>query len=113
MPSILVSTRWLGEIAMRPNSGNGPPPTSTVPTDRCKTVVQTLKQVGADAKQIKKAAGLSKQGMDKSQVYGISAVGADPKTTSAQKSNMATASGVIHKGSSRKLAIEWVYGTDA
>ena len=35
-------------------------------SDRVKTVVQTLKQVGADATQIKKAAGLSKPGMYKS-----------------------------------------------
>ena len=82
-------------------------------SDRGKTVVQTLKQVGAEAKRIKKAAGLSKQGMDKSQVYGVSAVGADPKTSSMQKSNLATASGALHKGSSRTLAIAWIYGSDA
>ena len=51
--------------------------------------------------------------MDKSQVYGVSAVGADPKTTSIQKSNLATASGALHKGSLRTLAIEWMYGPDA
>ena len=66
-------------------------------SERGKTVVQTLRQVGADAKQPKKAAVLSRQGMDKSQVYGVSAVGADPKTTSVQKSNLATASGALHK----------------
>lgn len=51
--------------------------------------------------------------MDKSQVYGVLAVGADPKTTAAQKSNLAIASGALHKASSRTLAIEWIYGSDA
>ena len=56
---------------------------------------------------------LSSQGMAKSHAYGVSAVGADPKATSAQKSNMATASGALHEGSSRTLAIEWVCGSEA
>ena len=73
---------------------------------RGKAVIQTLRHIGAEAKYIKKAAGLSKQGMEKSQVYGVSAVGADPKITSVQKSNLATAPGALHKGSSGTLAIE-------
>ena len=85
-------------------------PTNVDRSDRGKTVVQTLRQAEADAKQIKKAAGLSRQGMDKSQVYGVSAVGADPETTSIAESNLATASGALHNCASRTVAIEWIYG---
>ena len=38
-----------------------------------------------------------------------SAIGASPSITSHQKSNLAAAIGVMHKGSSRTLAIEWIY----
>ena len=55
----------------------------------------------------------SKIGMDKSQVYGSSAVGVDPKTTSLQKSNLAVPTGTLYQGVSRTLAIEWMYGPDA
>ena len=51
--------------------------------------------------------------MDKSQVYGSSAVGVDPKTTSIQKGNLAVAMGTLYQGPSRTLAIEWMYGPDA
>ena len=51
--------------------------------------------------------------MDKSQVYGSSAVGVDPKTTSIQKSNLAVATGTLYQGVSRTLAIEWMYGPEA
>ena len=65
-------------------------------SDRGRVVSQTFKQVGADDKQIRKAAGVSRHGLDKSQVYGVSAVGADPKTTTIQKRNLATASGTLY-----------------
>ena len=41
---------------------------------------------------------------------GLQQVGAAPTTTSLQKSNLVTATGVLHKGSSRTLAIERIYG---
>ena len=56
---------------------------------------------------------LSRVGRDKSQVYGSSAVGVDPKTTSIQKSNLAVATGTLYQGVSRTLAIEWMYGPEA
>ena len=49
---------------------------------RGRVISKTLKQIGATHKQIKKAATLSRVGIDKSQVYVSSAVGVDPKTTS-------------------------------
>lgn len=64
---------------------------------RGNVVLQTLRSVGAGFQHLKKAAGLSNQGMAKSHAYGVSAVGVDPKTTSAQKINMGLASGVLHK----------------
>ena len=50
--------------------------------------------------------------MAKSHAYGASAIGADPKVTSSEKSNVAAATGVLHKWSSRTLAIGWVHGSD-
>ena len=47
--------------------------------------------------------------MDKSHGYVASAIGASPSITSQQKSNLDVAAGVMHKGLSRALAIEWVY----
>ena len=44
--------------------------------------------------------------------HGTPAIGASPATTSLQKSNLAVATGVLHRGSSRTLAIEWVYGPE-
>ena len=41
-------------------------------------ISKTLKQVGATDKQLRRAAMCSKTGMDKSQVYGSSAVGGRP-----------------------------------
>ena len=43
--------------------------------DRGRVISKTLKQIGATHKQVKKAATLSRVGMDKSQVYGSPAVG--------------------------------------
>ena len=75
-------------------------------------MVQTLRNTGAWASYVRKAQGLARQGMDTSHAYGTSAVGASPTTTSVQKSKLPTATGVLHKGSSRTLAIEWIYGPD-
>ena len=77
------------------------------------SISKTLKQVGAADKQLRRAATLSKTGMDKSQVYGSSAVGVGPKTTSIQKSNLAVATGTLYQGVSRTLAIVWMYGPEA
>ena len=54
----------------------------------------------------------SSQGLAKSHAYGASPIGADPKATFLQKSIIATATGVLPRGTSRTLAIEWVYGTE-
>ena len=71
--------------------------------DMGRVISKTLKQIGATHQQIKKAATLSRVGMDTSQVYGSSAVGVDPKTTSIQKSNLAVATGTLYRGASRTL----------
>ena len=110
---------WTSELTqspaanvMPPNFGAGLPPTVPEPAEAT-SCSRPCVVWGASFKHLKKAAGLSNQGMAKSHAYGVSAVGVGPKTTSAQKRNMATASGVLHKGSSRMLAIECVYGTEA
>ena len=56
---------------------------------------------------------MTKQGMDPSQVYGNSAIGASPAITYKQKSNLATASGAMGQGASRTIAIQWTFGADA
>ena len=56
---------------------------------------------------------MARQSMRPSQAYGNSAIGASPAITSKQKSNLATASGAMGKGSSRTLAIQWTFGPDA
>lgn len=55
---------------------------------------------------------LARQGMDKPHGYGANAIWASPNITAQQKSNLAAATGVMHKGSSRTLAIEWIYGPE-
>ena len=77
--------------------------------ERNNYVVQTLRNTGAGASYVRKAHGLARQGLDKPHAYGASAVGASPSTTSLQKSNLAVAAVVLHRGSSRTLAIEWIY----
>ena len=56
---------------------------------------------------------MARQGVDPSQVYGNSAIGASPAITSKQKSNLAMASGAMGKGASRTIAIQWTFGADA
>ena len=54
----------------------------------------------------------ARQGLDKPHGYGASAIGASPNITSQQNSNLVAAIGVMHNGSSRTLAIEWIYGPE-
>ena len=51
--------------------------------------------------------------MNLSQVYGNSAIGTSPAVNKKQKTNLAVAIGVMGKGSSRTLSIEWACGSDA
>ena len=68
---------------------------------------------GAGIKYVRKAQMMARQGMDPSQAYGNSAIGAPPAITKKQKSNLAMASGAMGKGSSRTIAIQWTVGADA
>ena len=43
----------------------------------------------------------------------MTVIGADPKLTQLQKSNLANATGLQGKGTDNALAVEWVYGEDA
>ena len=76
-------------------------------------VVNTMATSGAGVKYVKQAQMMARQSMHPSQAYGNSAIGASPSITSKQKSNLATASGIMGKGSSRTLTIQWTFGPDA
>ncbi len=63
------------------------------------------------AGRVRAAANLGTSGGVPSQSYGNTAMGACPKITKLQKSNLAIASGLgLHVGASASIAIEWVYG---
>ena len=76
-------------------------------------VPHTMVSSGAGIQYVRKAQMLARQSLQPAQTYGNSAIGASPSITSRQKSNMANASGVMCKGTSRTLAIQWTFGPDA
>lgn len=67
--------------------------------ERNNLIVQTLCTIGAGLAYVRKAQVMARQGLDKSHAYGASAIGASPSSTSLQKSNLAVATGVLHRGS--------------
>lgn len=80
--------------------------------ERNNLVAQNLRSTGAGFVYVRRAQLLAGQGMDKPHGFGASVIGVSPSITSQQKSNVAAATGVMHGGSFRTLAIEWVYGPE-
>ena len=81
--------------------------------DRHIFVINTMATSGVAPKYVRKAQNTARQALSPAQIYGNSAIGAAPRTHNKQKSNLAAATGVMGKGSSRTLAIEWTFGSDA
>lgn len=76
-------------------------------------VINTVASTGAGIQYVRETQMMARQGIDPSQVYGNSAIGASPAITSKQKSNLAMASGAMGNGSSRTIASHWTFGADA
>ena len=74
-------------------------------SSRHKLVMNTMAASGVGINYITKAQATARQSMNLSQTYGNSVIGASPSIHHQQKSNLAVATGIMGKGSSRTLAI--------